>query len=107
MLDGALDSLKRLAFLDSSAADDKQHVDPTRRTIRRSPSREPAPPLPDPLPDKAFGRVRPYDFAPAETFTDPSDPEGKRKMLRAVLKDVPLRCCPDVDRSSGRLRGSS
>lgn len=94
MLDGALDSLKRLAFLDSSASDDKEDVDLTSKDDPKKPKPEPAPPLPDPLPEKAFGRVRPYDFAPAETFIDPSDPEGKRKMLRAVLKDVPFTVLP-------------
>ncbi|EST10169.1 hypothetical protein PSEUBRA_000582 [Kalmanozyma brasiliensis GHG001] len=90
MLDGALDSLKRLAFLHDSA-DDAQLVSALKDDPKKP---EPVPPLPDPLPEKAFGRVRPYDFSPAETFTDPADPEGKRKLLRAVLKDVPFTVLP-------------
>lgn len=92
LVDAALDSLKRLAFLGSSGAggDDRKALadDP------KKPKPEPVPPLPDPLPEKAFGRVRPYDFAPAETFVDPSDPKGERKLLRAVLKDVPFTVLP-------------
>ncbi|KAJ9479824.1 hypothetical protein PHBOTO_003304 [Pseudozyma hubeiensis] len=93
MLDGALDSLKRLVFLDTSAEDSEgQHV--LSKDDPKKPGPEPAPPLPDPLPEKAFGRVRPYDFAPAETFIDPTDPKGERKLLRAVLKDVPFTVLP-------------
>ncbi|SPO22833.1 uncharacterized protein UTRI_01511 [Ustilago trichophora] len=88
MLNGALDSLKRLAFLDVDLEELATADDP------KKPEPEPAPPLPDPLPEKAFGRVRPYDFAPAETFVDPTDPKGERKLLRAVLKDVPFTVLP-------------
>ena len=82
MLNGAVDSLKRFAFLEDFN-DDPEEPEPV-----------PAPPLPSPLPEKAFGRVRPHDFAPAETFIDPSDPKGERKLLRAVLKDVPFTVLP-------------
>ncbi|UTT93007.1 hypothetical protein NDA17_004034 [Ustilago hordei] len=90
MLNGALDSLKRLGFLDSSDAEATM----AKSDDGKKPEPEPAPPLPDPLPEKAFGRVRPYDFAPAETFVDPTDPKGERKLLRAVLKDVPFNVLP-------------
>ncbi|SPO24996.1 uncharacterized protein UTRI_01511_B [Ustilago trichophora] len=89
MLNGALDSLKRLAFLDGPNLEELATADDPKK-----PEPEPAPPLPDPLPEKAFGRVRPYDFAPAETFVDPTDPKGERKLLRAVLKDVPFTVLP-------------
>lgn len=84
LLDGALDTLKQFTLLDNSDKPDKPN----------KPEPEPAPPLPDPLPEKAFGRVRPYDFAPAETFIDPEDPKGERKLLRAVLTDVPFTVLP-------------
>ncbi|TKY85234.1 hypothetical protein EX895_006314 [Sporisorium graminicola] len=93
LVDGALRSLKRLAFLGSSAGDE-QDEPLTSKDDPKKPEPEPAPPLPDPLPEKAFGRVRPYDFAPAETFIDPTDPKGERKLLRAVLKDVPFTVLP-------------
>lgn len=88
MLNGALESLKRLGFLDVDLEELATADDP------KKPEPEPAPPLPDPLPEKAFGRVRPYDFAAAETFVDPTDPKGERKLLRAVLKDVPFTVLP-------------
>lgn len=89
MLSGALDSLKRLAFLEDSDSE----VSVLKSDDPKKPEPEPAP-LPDPLPEKAFGRVRPYEFAPAETFVDPTDPKGERKLLRAVLKDVPFNVLP-------------
>ncbi|SJX60961.1 uncharacterized protein SRS1_12184 [Sporisorium reilianum f. sp. reilianum] len=89
LVDGALNSLKRLAFLGESDGDAV-----TSQADPKKPEPEPAPPLPDPLPEKAFGRVRPYDFAPAETLVDPTDPRGERKLLRAVLKDVPFTVLP-------------
>ncbi|CDR88215.1 uncharacterized protein SPSC_03876 [Sporisorium scitamineum] len=93
LVDGALDSLKRLAFI-GELADDERDEQLTSKDDPKKPEPEPAPPLPDPLPEKAFGRVRPYDFAPAETLIDPSDPKGERKLLRAVLKDVPFTVLP-------------
>ncbi|KAJ1032416.1 hypothetical protein NDA16_000442 [Ustilago loliicola] len=90
LLNGALDSVKRLAFLDGS----EPEATVAKSDDSKKPEPEPAPPLPDPLPEKAFGRVRPYDFAPAETFVDPTDPKGERKLLRAVLKDVPFNVLP-------------
>ena len=92
MLDGALDSLKRLAFLEGPEVEDEEALG--KAEDPKKPEPEPAPPLPDPLPEKAFGRVRPYDFAPAETFIDPTDPKGERKLLRAELKDVPFTVLP-------------
>lgn len=86
LLDGALTTLKQFAKLDVFDSFGPNHSD------KKEP--EPAPPLPDPLPEKAFGRVRPHDFAPAETFIDPEDPKGERKLLRAVLKDVPFTVLP-------------
>jgi hypothetical protein len=83
MVGGALESLKRLAFVGVEEHDEEPKPEP-----------EPAPPLPDPLPEKAFGRVRPYDFAPAETYVDPTDPKGERKLLRARLTDVPFTVLP-------------
>jgi len=52
------------------------------------------PPLPAPMTKNAFGRVRPHDFAPAETILDPNDPEGKKKLLRSELKNVPFTVLP-------------
>lgn len=51
-------------------------------------------PLPDPLPDHAFGRVVPHTWTPAETYIDPDDPNGKRKLLRSELKNVPFTVLP-------------
>lgn len=51
-------------------------------------------PLPDPLPEHAFGRVVPHKWAPAETYIDPEDPKGERKLLRSELKDVPFTLLP-------------
>ncbi len=55
---------------------------------------EPAPPLPDPLPKHAFGRVRPHDFTNASTYVDPADPAGQRKLLKCELKNVPFEVLP-------------
>lgn len=51
-------------------------------------------PLPDPLPEHAFGRVVPRSWTPAETYIDPDDPEGRRKLLRSELKNVPFTILP-------------
>lgn len=51
-------------------------------------------PLPDPLPEHAFGRVVPRKWAPAETYIDPEDPKGERKLLRSELKNVPFTVLP-------------
>lgn len=52
------------------------------------------PPLPDPLPKGAFGRVRPRTWANATTTLDRSDPANPRKILRSELIDVPFRVLP-------------
>lgn len=96
--DRGLNNLKRLAFLDGSVDEGEQVYDSLkeddRKKVEPEPEPEPVPPLPEPLPEKAFGRVRPYEFAPAETLIDPTDPKGERKLLRAVLKDVPFTVLP-------------
>ncbi|CAD6891343.1 unnamed protein product [Tilletia controversa] len=56
---------------------------------------EPEPPLPSPLPDGAFGRLRPHDFTPAITEPDPTDPSGARKLLRCELVNVPFNVLPE------------
>ncbi|PWY99077.1 hypothetical protein BCV70DRAFT_201297 [Testicularia cyperi] len=89
LIDGALDAMKQFASTMSDGDDNDDDGDKPKE-----PEPEPAPPLPNPLPEKAFGRVRPYDFAPAETYIDPEDPKGERKLLRAVLKDVPFNVLP-------------
>lgn len=52
---------------------------------------DPVPALPAPNSKNAFGRVRPHDFSPAETITDPNDPKGEKKLLRSELKNVPFQ----------------
>ncbi|SNX82262.1 uncharacterized protein MEPE_00968 [Melanopsichium pennsylvanicum] len=88
ILGAALESLKKIAFLVDSEQDSASEDGP------KKPEPEPAPPLPNPLPEKAFGRVRPHDFAPAETYIDPTDPKRERKLLKAILKDVPFTVLP-------------
>ncbi|KAK0524503.1 hypothetical protein OC842_005817 [Tilletia horrida] len=70
----------------AAAADDPQ---------KPTPSPDPIPPLPDPLPQGAFGRLRPHDFTPATTVPDPSDPSGARKLLRCELVNVPFTVLPE------------
>lgn len=53
-----------------------------------------APPLPDPLPKGAFGRVRPHTWANATTTWDRTDPANPRKILRSELIDVPFSVLP-------------
>lgn len=52
-------------------------------------------PLPSPLPNRAFGRVRPHSWANATTTPDPDDPSPHpRKILRSQLVDVPFTVLP-------------
>ncbi|KAL9939840.1 hypothetical protein V8E36_001657 [Tilletia maclaganii] len=62
------------------------------------PDPNPIPPLPSPLPDGAFGRLRPHDFTPATTGPDPNDPTGARKLMRSELVNVPFTVLPDRQR---------
>ena len=62
----------------------------------------PRPPLPDPLPEHAFARVRPDSWLVAETVDDEpdEDPEtgdeeaGPVTTIRAVIENVPLEILP-------------
>ncbi|KDN53535.1 hypothetical protein K437DRAFT_252898 [Tilletiaria anomala UBC 951] len=88
--EGVLDGESVRALYAASAAT-------TSATMSKKPppeEPEPAPPLPDPLPKHAFGRVRPHDFTAASTYIDPADPAGKRKLLRCELKNVPFELLP-------------
>ncbi|KIO21306.1 hypothetical protein M407DRAFT_29081 [Tulasnella calospora MUT 4182] len=59
----------------------------------------PAPPLPDPLPPKAFARIRPLHWLDAVNLPapDPSDPNKTVLMVRAEMEDVPLDILPGRD----------
>ncbi|KAI0265341.1 hypothetical protein BC834DRAFT_825103 [Gloeopeniophorella convolvens] len=62
----------------------------------------PAPPLPSPLPPRAFARVRPSAWLAAnsspDTDTPPSDGEGRAVRISATLTDVPLEVLPGRER---------
>lgn len=56
----------------------------------------PPPPLPDPLPPKAFARIRPLHWLDATNAPapDPSDPDKTVILVRAEMVDVPLDILP-------------
>ncbi|KAJ7766322.1 hypothetical protein DFH07DRAFT_915995 [Mycena maculata] len=54
-----------------------------------------APPLPDPLPERAFGRIRPEDWLASLSGPVPSeDGEGSAFAVTAKIVDVPLEVLP-------------
>jgi hypothetical protein len=60
--------------------------------IQRKP---PVPPLPDPLPDRAFGRIRPDDFVNATCEPVEGEPGmGSTFIVSARIVDVPLEVLP-------------
>ncbi|THG99694.1 hypothetical protein EW026_g2695 [Hermanssonia centrifuga] len=63
------------------------------------PGAPPAPPLPDPLPERAFAHIRPDDWLPSTSFTVESGPdEGTTVEVLAKIVDVPLEVLPGRDR---------
>jgi len=55
----------------------------------------PAAPLPDPLPEHAFGRLRPDDWLEASSVREESrDGESATYAVTALVKDVPLEVLP-------------
>lgn len=62
-------------------------------------SSPPAPPLPDPLPERAFGHIRPDDWVPSTSMPVPSEEgEGTAVEVFAQIVDVPLEVLPGRDR---------
>ena len=59
----------------------------------------PAPPLPDPLPERAFGHIRPDDWVPSTSIPIPSEEgDGSAVEVYAQIVDVPLEVLPGRDR---------
>lgn len=55
----------------------------------------PEPPLPDPLPEGAFGHLRPVDWLPSISVpSEPEDGEGAAYIVSAKVVDVPLQVLP-------------
>ena len=55
----------------------------------------PATPLPDPLPERAFGHLRPEDWLPSISGPDVSeDGEGAAYAVSAKVVDLPLEVLP-------------
>ncbi|KAF5310323.1 hypothetical protein D9611_012056 [Ephemerocybe angulata] len=60
-----------------------------------TPPAPPEPPLPDPLPERAFGHIRPEDWLNATSVRDPSGvDEGSAYAVTAKVVDVPLEVLP-------------
>ena len=56
---------------------------------------DPAPPLPDPLPERAFARIRPDEWLDADSSADEhSDEEGSVYTVTAEIDEVPLQVLP-------------
>ncbi|KZT08206.1 uncharacterized protein LAESUDRAFT_724225 [Laetiporus sulphureus 93-53] len=65
----------------------------------RDPDVPPTPPLPNPLPERAFAHIRPEDWLPA--LSEPADSEegeGSAVAVSAKLVDVPLEVLPGRER---------
>ncbi|KAH9944882.1 hypothetical protein B0H21DRAFT_744960 [Amylocystis lapponica] len=59
----------------------------------------PNPPLPDPLPDRAFAHIRPDDWLPAESEPCEGAPgDGSAVEVTAKIVDVPLQVLPGRER---------
>lgn len=59
----------------------------------------PAPPLPDPLPERAFGHIRPDDWLPStSTPVESDEADGTAVEVLAQIVDVPLEVLPGRDR---------
>lgn len=55
----------------------------------------PAPPLPDPLPERAFARIRPDSWLTSSSEArEPEDGEGAVYIVTADIADVPLQVLP-------------
>ena len=72
----------------------------------------PAPPLPDPLPERAFGHIRPDNWVPSSSVPVASDAgDGSAVEVFAKIVDVPLEVLPGRDREFrnfvGKVRSSS
>ncbi|KAJ7206485.1 hypothetical protein GGX14DRAFT_698363 [Mycena pura] len=68
--------------------------------------RKPSPgsPFPDPLPKRAFARIRPDDWLPAQSGPAPSDPDagdGAAFAVTAKIIDVPLEVLPGRQKEFG------
>ena len=58
-------------------------------------SAPPEMPLPDPLPERAFGHIKPDDWLPSiSTPVDPEDDEGVVYIVTAKVVDVPVEVLP-------------
>lgn len=56
---------------------------------------DPAPPLPDPLPERAFARIRPDEWLLADSNAEePSGSEGSVYIVTAEIEEVPLQVLP-------------
>ncbi|KII91591.1 hypothetical protein PLICRDRAFT_696608 [Plicaturopsis crispa FD-325 SS-3] len=59
----------------------------------------PVPPLPDPLPERAFARIRPDDWLPSLSAPgEPDEDEGAVFTVTAEIVDVPLEVLPGRQR---------
>ena len=63
-------------------------------------------PMPDPLPDRAFGHIRPQDWLPAvsEPIESPGG-EGSAYVISAKVVDVPLEVLPGREKQFSNFVG--
>ncbi|OCB87323.1 hypothetical protein A7U60_g5652 [Sanghuangporus baumii] len=76
-------------IVDNTQSYDEDENDDDRATI-------PKDPLPSPLPDRAFARIRPDDWLPAKSFPIP-DSDNNAYDVTAQVVDVPLEVLPGRD----------
>lgn len=75
---------------DGEVPDDWPDASHANKTMLPPPSH-----LPDPLPERAFGHLRPSDWLPAESVPDDSqEGEGSAYIVTAKIVDIPLEVLP-------------
>lgn len=88
--------LPDVLIFDGAVPDDDEGVTPPPSSEVYVP---PAPPLPDPLPERAFGHIRPDDWVESTSVRIPSsDGDGTAVEVFAYIEDVPIEVLPGRDR---------
>lgn len=88
VFDGEVPSVPEPDYVEAQYMEHKGHHGP-------APDLPEEPPLPDPLPDRAFAHIRPDDWLPAVSVpTEPEDGVGAVYAISAKVVDVPLEVLP-------------
>ena len=99
VFDGAPSNLSEAADIEATIHDSHHHLWPHPRLPSLTKPAFPAPPLPSPLPDGAFARIRPTSWLNATSVPAPiGSPAGVTTIVTAILSDVPLQILSGRDK---------